>query len=129
MRPEARNRPSQAEWELYRALMARMKGWCASRTPRCELRVAVIPTRQDVAATGQGRTVPVTARVLGICAELGLPALDLAPGLYGAWLATPQRAADLTPLYFAHDGHWDNAGHAAAAAILRDAWTWDRPVP
>ena len=55
-------------------------------------------------------TLP-TARLVEFCEAEGIPVLDLTPGLHS-------RSKDGTVLHFPYDGHWNPAGHQAAADLL-----------
>jgi hypothetical protein len=89
--------------------------------------VAIASTPQGVAGAEEGRALLSRAyprmddetwdldlpsqRLMAFCESEGIPILDLEPGLRA-------RTADGQSLHFPYDGHWNAAGHRAAAQLL-----------
>ena len=70
---------------------------------------AYVPSFEDVRADREGGARSVTR---DLCAGLGIPFLDLTPGLRNRGGDSPER------LYFEHDLHWSVEGNAAAGEEL-----------
>lgn len=115
--------PDEA-WALFEAILVDMKRVCHDASPACQLRLALIPHREDVLAYGQGERSQISSRTEAVCNSVGLPFLDLTPGLYRAWQDAEDRGPDAVPVYFPYDGHWDVTGHRTAARLMADAWDW-----
>jgi hypothetical protein len=95
-----------SEWELEELLLRRG----ASAGPR--LHLAYVPTAAEVGAASSCRDGLET---LG--ESLGLPVLDLGPGL-GEQCSEGHGPG--APCYYALDGHWTARGHRIAAELLAD---------
>lgn len=108
-------------WPLTGAILDRFAEDC--RRIGAEPRVVLIP--KDRAVDAPGWRGAIHRRTLRLIAELaagrGLATLDLTPSLAAAY------AGDGQPLYFAADGHWNAAGHQAAARAVA-AWLAGPPA-
>ncbi len=96
-----------AAWALEATLLAR----AARVGPR--LRLVYVPAASELEARSSCHD-----GLKAISDALGLPLLDLRPGL-GA--ACPEGRGHGAPCYFLRDGHWTARGHRAAAELLA-AW-------
>jgi len=112
----------ERQWAAFEALLAEMKALCDGSPGEPELRLALIPDRRREGPQGAGDTSARMDRLSGICARVGIPLLDLAPGL----AAGSDGAGDRRAAFFPHDGHWTAEGHARVARFLSEAWSWAR---
>jgi lysophospholipase L1-like esterase len=108
-------------WPLTGAILERFAADC--RKVGAEPRVVLIP--KDRAVDAPGWRGAIHRRTLREIEELsksrGLATLDLTPVL------AAQLEKDGQPLYFPVDGHWNAAGHQAAAQAIAD-WLEPRHV-
>lgn len=101
-------------WPLTGAILERFAADC--RSVGAEPRVVLIP--KDRAVDAPGWRGAIHRRTLREIEELsksrGIATLDLTP------LLAARLAQDGQPLYFPVDGHWNVAGHEAAAQAIAD---------
>lgn len=85
--------------------------------------VVTIPRPDDFAAAASGKSPPLSAELAKVAADAGIDYLDLLPAM--------QRDARGKPAqwFLTCDGHWSAAGHAEAAKLIRDGWSYYRPLP
>lgn len=85
--------------------------------------VVTIPRPDDFAAAQGGKPPPLPAELAKVSAGAGIDYLDLLPAM--------QRDAAGRPAqwFLSCDGHWSAAGHAEAAKVIRENWSYYRPLP
>jgi len=124
--------PSAQDWGVVSALLAEMKQAAASADPPAQLRAVYIPAACEIAVGATARADACAGPLprdresfAAVCAELGIPLLDLTKPLAAEWRASPERGGHGEPVYFAHDGHWTALGHELVARQLFAAWESD----
>jgi len=87
----------------------RIRETCASEGG--SLACAYVASFEEVRADSEGGARTVSR---DLCAELGIPFLDLTPGLRRRGGTAPEK------LYFEHDMHWSDEGNAVVGEVLTD---------
>lgn len=85
--------------------------------------VVTIPRPDDFAAAKTGKPPPLPVELQKVTADAGVDYLDLLPAM--------QRDAAGAPAkwFLTCDGHWSAAGHAEAARVICESWSYYRALP
>jgi hypothetical protein len=104
---------SRAEFDRMRYAIERIAEEARGRP----VLMVTIPRADDFAATRDGPSPPLPRELAVIAQRAGIAYLDLLPAM--------QRGSKRW--FFSCDGHWSSAGHAEAAKLIGESWSYYAP--